>query len=365
MMTPRFRVILVSLILAACLGSLPARAADGDFKKLLPRYLESIALVLTDSGSGTAFAVESDPSGTHLVTSSHVIEGARSIRVVVGKADPVPATVVADDPKADLALLEIRGVRLVPLPLASAEPGLGADIAVVGYPLADRLQAVGMGLQPSLSKGVLSAVRQRPEGAVLQVDVPINPGNSGGPAFDWETGQVVGVAMSKLRDASDINFLVGTGSLARFLAERPTPAEIRPVAAGSLEDTLKSLGLKYEVDKDGDFKLIFDLEGGRTQLVYVNGKPWEYQGLKIREIWAPSFRSKGPLPAEQANELLLKSQNAKIGGWQVMDLGEDRVAVYAIKVPDRIEQAELREWLDLVASYADTMERQVTGQDEF
>jgi hypothetical protein len=37
-----------------------------------------------------------------------------------------------------------------------------------------------------------------------------------------------------------------------------------------VEKALKKLGLKYTVDKDGDFKLIFTTQGDRTQVVFIN-----------------------------------------------------------------------------------------------
>lgn len=364
-MTRTVRRLLILCLVAACTSAVPARAAGSDFRGLLPRYLQSIALVLTDSGTGTAFAVEATPSGTLLITSSHVVEGAHGVRLRIGESEPVEARVVADDPEVDLALLEVTGLSLPTLPLAQTDPGVGTDVAVVGYPLADRLQSVGMGAQPSLSKGVLSAIRQKEGGSVLQVDVPVNPGNSGGPAFDWETGEVIGVVVARLRDASDINFLVGTTSIHAFLAERPAPAPIQTLDSGSIRDLLDQSGIPYEINEQGNFKIVRKFENERTQLVLIYGRVWDYQGIKIRELWAPAFRLGGDLPADLANRLLQMSQVAKIGGWQVIEVGQDRLVTYAIKVVDRMTVDELRKWIDYVASYADATELEVTGKDDY
>jgi len=364
-LTRPVRRLLILCLVAACTFPVPARAAGSDFRGLLPQYLQSIALVLTDSGTGTAFAVQASPTGTLLITSSHVVEGADRVRLRIGETEPVEARVVADDPEVDLALLEVTGLILPPLPLARTDPGVGTDLAVVGYPLADRLQSVGLGAQPSLSKGVLSAIRQKEGGSVLQVDVPVNPGNSGGPAFDWETGEVVGVVMARLRDASDINFLVGTTSIHAFLTERPTPAPTQTLASGSIRDLLDRSEIPYEIDEQGNYKIVRKLTDKRTQLVLIYGRAWDFQGIKIREIWAPAFRISGDLPADLANRLLRMSQVAKMGGWQVIEVGQDCLATYAIKVVDRMTVDELRKWIDYVASYADTTEQEVTGKDDF
>lgn len=364
-MTRPAQRLFILWLLAACTFPAPVQAAEGDFRGLLPRYLQSIALVLTDSGTGTAFAVQATPSGTLLITSSHVVEGAHGVRLRIGESEPVEARVVADDPEVDLALLEVNGLSLPPLPLARTDSGVGTDVAVVGYPLADRLQSVGMSAQPSLSKGVLSAIRRKEGGSILQVDVPVNPGNSGGPAFDWETGEVIGVVVARLRDASDINFLVGTTSIHAFLAERPAPAPTQALDSGSIRDLLDKSGIPYEINEQGNFKIVRKFENDRTQLVLIYGRAWDYQGIKIRELWAPAFRVSGTLPADLANRLLQMSQDTKIGGWQVIEVEQDCLVTYAIKVVDRMTVDELRKWIDYVASYADATELEVTGKDDY
>src|SRR5207342_782892 len=52
---------------------------------------------------------------------------------------------------------------------------------------------------------------------------------------------------------------------------------------------LDSKSLKYEVDKDGDFKVVYQTTGGRTQLAYVRSTTNSYGSLKIREIWSPGY----------------------------------------------------------------------------
>jgi hypothetical protein len=54
-----------------------------------------------------------------------------------------------------------------------------------------------------------------------------------------------------------------------------------------VEKALKKLGLKYTVDKDGDFKLIFTTEGDRTQVVFINSGTETLRKMEIREIWSP------------------------------------------------------------------------------
>lgn len=357
------RPVRLTLVLAVLLAlAAPASAA---FKDVLPGYLGSIVLVDTDSATGTAFAVESLPNLTRFLTNSHVVKGSTTVTLQDPTGKRVEARVVADDPAVDLALLEAAGVSVPALPLWSGtNPLLGSDLAVVGYPIPEDLQEAGMDVQPSVSKGILSAIRNTRSGVLFQVDVAINPGNSGGPAMDWETGIVLGVASSGMSGAEGINFLVGIPTVREFLANRPLPRPVPMAQSGAIDvvAALKQLGLKYEVDKDGDYRLLFDVGEGRSQAVYIRGKSEVWRGIRVLEIFSPALDLQGKLPPELASKLLLDSQNAKLGGWQ-MRAGPQ--IEYAVKVPDDLTPEQLQDLLEYVLDSADRLEREVTGTDEF
>lgn len=352
---------LAALALALLLTSpLAARAA---LKDVLPRYLGSIAQVQTPRGTGTAFAVECEPRVTRFLTNQHVVRGASKVTLQFPSGQKAEAVVTAVDPDVDLALLEAKGISLPALPLwEGADPPLGADLAVVGYPLSDELESVGMDLQPSVSKGILSAVRNTRSGVQFQVDVPINPGNSGGPAMDWDTGAVVGVASSSLSGADGINFLVGIPTLREFLRTRPAPTPMSSASGIRIPETLKALGLKYEVDADGDYRLLFDAGNNRTQTVYVRGKTETWGALTILEIFSPALDIDGHLAPELASKLMLESQDCKIGGWQMR--GGPQIE-FAVKVPDTLTPEQLSDLLDYVLEAADRLESEMTGADKF
>ena len=54
---------------------------------------------------------------------------------------------------------------------------------------------------------------------------------------------------------------------------------------------LKKLGYEYEVDDDGDYKLTFSLDGDRSQLAFVLSQTESFGQFRIREVWAPAYRS--------------------------------------------------------------------------
>ena len=133
---------------------------------------------------------------------------------------------------------------------------------------------------------------------------------------------------------------------------------------------LDKLKYKYEVDEDGDYKLVFDLEDdddekkkGRTQLVYVRSPVFEYGSHEVREVWAPAYKAKGDeLPVKVANRLLEASQESKLGGWAK----QGQYAVFVIKVATNASAEQLDDAINAAIQSADEMEAELTpGKDEF
>lgn len=154
-------------------------------------------------GLGTCFAVS--PNG-YLVTNNHVIKGASQIYVRMSSGTVLPATVVADAPSTDLAILKVDARNIKYLSLSSSKNvRLGDEVFTIGYPLAHVL-----GTDPKYTNGVISAKSGLGgEAIAFQITVPIQPGNSGGPLVNTN-GQVVGIITST---ASSIAFLKGSGNL--------------------------------------------------------------------------------------------------------------------------------------------------------
>ena len=139
-------------------------------------------------GSGVVI----DKENGLIVTNHHVIQDADLITVRVGRQTEMEAKLVGDDPRTDLAVIQVKGN----LPLAARwgdsdklEPG--EWVLAVGSPL---------GLERTVSAGIISATARHSLGFgtedayenFLQSDVAINPGNSGGPLVDLR-GQIVGI----------------------------------------------------------------------------------------------------------------------------------------------------------------------------
>jgi S1-C subfamily serine protease len=162
-----------------------------------------VTIVLVDDsgdemGGGTGFLI--DQSGT-MVTNHHVIERGRKVNVkFMDGALYEDVMMLADDPANDLALLRVTLTKpksgkppvFEPLKLGNS------DTVVVG----ERAIAIGnpLGLDHTLTDGLVSARRMINGRPWIQMSVPISPGNSGGPLFNMR-GEVIGVTTAQIGEA--------------------------------------------------------------------------------------------------------------------------------------------------------------------
>ena len=177
---------------------------------------------LARASTGSGFRVSADG---RVLTNAHVVRGCAEVRVLPAG----PATVVARDEAADLALIngppgaaaafrQGRGVRS------------GAPVVVVGYPLRGVLAAGA-----NVSTGSVAALAGiRGDRRKIQITAPVQPGNSGGPVLD-AAGNAVGVVVSRLdalrmaratgRVPQNVNFAVSAAAARAFLDSEGVPYE--------------------------------------------------------------------------------------------------------------------------------------------
>ena len=171
-----------------------------------------------DAGAGTGFIVSPDGE---VLTNAHVVAGTGTVEVrLPGETEPRLADLVATDPRADIALIRIRGAR----GLTTAELGR-SSLLKVGQPVIAIGNALALPGGPSVTTGIVSAVDRTVEGDgqilenMIQTDAAINPGNSGGPLVD-ANGRVVGINTAVIRGlAEGIGFAIPS-DIARPVLER-------------------------------------------------------------------------------------------------------------------------------------------------
>jgi putative serine protease PepD len=178
--------------LASRVSALEARRnAEPNLAAIAKKVRASVFVIETDSGLGSAWALSSSGGTTTLVTNFHVVSdtwtnGGRTVRVKQHDA-LWSGTIAKVDIPDDLALITTPETFPV-LTRARVVPQIGDSVLVVGAPL---------GLDETVTTGIVSALRSQDGHDYLQFSAPISPGSSGGPVVDHR-GQVVGITVAKL-----------------------------------------------------------------------------------------------------------------------------------------------------------------------
>lgn len=186
---------------------------------------------------GTAFYVDEQ---ARLLTDEHVVRGCKAVSVIEPDRHEHPATVLAVDQDADLALLAVKAdghatARFRSDQKAAPDP----YVAVVGYP--------DQGLppiEPMITSGtLLRASDPALRGGSIIFHAAVRHGDSGGPIFD-SRGLVIGIVRSKIdtvrvfrasgRDIEDIGMGADLDVVLDFLNRNHVNYQ-RSTGAGVLE----------------------------------------------------------------------------------------------------------------------------------
>jgi hypothetical protein len=149
---------------------------------IVARTLPAVVSIQAGQARGTGFFVRTDA----VLTNAHVVDGQSSVQLQIGDRK-YSARVASVSKGSDLAMLQVDNANPAQPVLrlgSSADVRVGQDVIAVG-------SALGV-LSNTVTRGIVSAVRQTGSVTLLQTDAAINPGNSGGPLVD-RNGVVIGV----------------------------------------------------------------------------------------------------------------------------------------------------------------------------
>ena len=227
-------------------GTLPAVDQDA----LIDAYSQAVANVADGVGPAVVRVQSGTPgrrgglgsgvviAGDGLVlTNSHVVAGARWVRIGLAEAGDREAEVIGDDPATDLALLRVE------LPRGAITATLGDSkmlkrghlVVGIGNPL---------GFESTITAGIVSALGRslRSQSGhliddVIQTDAALNPGNSGG-ALVAASGQVVGINTAMIAGAQGLAFAVSSNTARFVLGEFIAHGRVRRAHLGIAAQTV-------------------------------------------------------------------------------------------------------------------------------
>lgn len=185
---------------------------------------------------GTGSGVVISPDGL-VLTNSHVVQNASTVRLALADTRTVAARVLGNDPHTDLALLRIIDDVSLPAARLGNSKGLrrGQLVVAIGNPL---------GFESTVTAGVVSALGRslraqtgRLIDDVIQTDAALNPGNSGGPLVS-SRGEVIGINTAVIAGAQGICFAVASNTASHVVSEVVRHGRVRRAFIGVAGQTV-------------------------------------------------------------------------------------------------------------------------------
>ena len=302
-------------------------------------------------GSGSGFFV--DDQG-HIITSDHVVEGAREITVRLNDGRELSAVKLGHSQHDDLALLRVDPAAVAdihPLPFADSDQvSIGEMAIAIGSPFENR-NSLSLGVVSGKERSETSSQwadsltrgRGRAITDLIQTDAALNPGNSGGPLLNAE-GEVIGVN-SAVRVQSGVQiglgFAVASNTVMQILDELMEPGEFTRPWIGlngfDVEDLQVDPG---RLGVDSGVYVVKTCEGGPAELAGVKDDYLAVIMTRGREISGRGDVVTGlnGKPVETWPDLLSSVNDFEVG---------DRITLDLIRNGDPIQiDITLAKWQD-------------------
>ena len=276
----------------------PAQASASSIEDVLAKALPAVVVLETSSGRGSAFFVDRD----RLLTNYHVIVGQSYVKLRLSDNTLLDASIQATSPDYDLAVLRLMqaGPDRPFLALGTIqEVRPGQEVLAIGTPH-------GV-FQNTVTRGIVSSLRQLDKVVVLQTDTALNPGNSGGPLID-HAGRVVGINTRGFRGSQGLNFAVAIDHAKALLEGHPlaldfvkTPAGAKPIQLGNgatESDQAREAGLRrYETQLAALARAADQMETAFAQFLayYWDGRVVGHFERSFYALWEPGALQGSPV----------------------------------------------------------------------
>ena len=239
-------VFTLAIVLLSCpLSNAPAQTAPQIAEKALAA---TVSLEMRDINGAVLFTGSGFFVRPNLIaTNYHVIEGAArgTAKLVDRHRTSTIEGITAIDKTNDLALLKVTMQGIKSLSLGDSDTVLiGETVFVAGNP---------MGLEGTISEGIISSRRDVNITERFQMTAPISPGSSGGPVLNRK-GKVIGVSVASYHGlaAQNLNFAIPSNYLKTLLAQSGTVKTFSEQSQSISAFTYLIRG--YEKAELGDYK---------------------------------------------------------------------------------------------------------------
>ena len=146
----------------------------------------------------------------YIITNNHVVEGTKTVSIVLSDGTEQKATIVGTDPYSDIAVLKTDGKVPSVAALGNSDAlNPGESVIAIGSPLGNFKNTVTVGVVSATGRSIDTGKGYQIED-LIQTDAAINHGNSGGPLVNL-AGQVIGINTLIVRNTDSGDVAEGLG----------------------------------------------------------------------------------------------------------------------------------------------------------
>lgn len=221
--------------------------------------------------SGTGFVYDQDEKYAYILTNSHVVNGANSVKVQFTNDKVEDVELIGDDTYTDIAVLRLTKDKIISVAKMGDNSIMrkGDTTFAIGSPISDDYSW-------TVTRGILSgkdrliSVKSSNSEVVmnlLQTDTAINSGNSGGPLAN-SNGEVIGITNMKLvndnssfsntesNNIESMGFAIPINDAIEYAAEIRKSGKIeRPYLGVRMIDSTETYTLSmYNINLDSNIK---------------------------------------------------------------------------------------------------------------
>ena len=274
-----------------------ASFVEGSVSDIVDKVSESVVSILTSVTSTSFFgqSYTSQAAGTgmivtsdgYVLTNKHVIDGAKTITVVLDDGTTYEKVeVAAVDPLNDVAFLKIKDVT----DLKAATLGdsktitVGQQVIAIGNALGQYQNSVTSGIVSGTGRSLTAtdATGSMSEklNDMIQTDAAINSGNSGGPLVN-AAGQVIGINTATSSSAENMGFAIPISSVKGMLKQLTEGGEAKRAYIG-----VYTVEITPEVAKNYNLPVTSGvyLYSSSSYSAIVKDSPADKAGLKNKDI---------------------------------------------------------------------------------